>query len=346
MERATSRHLAHLTPNAHAPAMKRRTVLGTAFALACLQNSQRTGAAESVLRLGWVTAQDATSLAPMVAALRASLARLGYVEGRNLVIAFRYGDGAAERVPELVAELQRMPIDILLAQGGPAVDVVNGLPVAVPVAYVFSGDPVSAGFAKSLARPDSNMTGLTLLAAEMNGKLLEILREMVPSLRDVAIVLNPEHPGSHIERDYTDGAASQLGLRTAYFLARTRDEVASSLEAMAASPARAVSIFSDSVVVTNRRQILDFAIARKMPVMSGWPIFADSGALCTYGPRLVDSYARLASYVDRMAKGAKPADLPIERPTTFELVLNLKTASAIGLKLPQSLLLRANRVIR
>ncbi|MDM0026275.1 ABC transporter substrate-binding protein [Variovorax saccharolyticus] len=325
--------------------MKRRTVLGTPFALALLQGSQRTGAAESVLRLGWVTAQDATSLAPMVAALRASLARLGYVEGRNLVIEFRYGDGAAARVPELVAELQRLPIDILLAQGGPAVDVVNGLPVAVPVAYVFSGDPVSAGFAKSLARPDSNMTGLTLLAAEMNGKLLEILREMVPSLRDVAIVLNPEHPGSHIERDYTDGAASQLGLRTAYFPARTRDEMASSLEAMAASPARAVSIFSDSVVVTNRRQILDFAIARKMPVMSGWPIFADSGALCTYGPRLVDSYARLASYVDRMAKGAKPADLPIERPTTFELVLNLRTANAIGLELPRSLLVRADRLI-
>ncbi|MDM0052562.1 ABC transporter substrate binding protein [Variovorax sp. J22R115] len=166
--------------------------------------------------------------------------------------------------------------------------------MAVPVAYVFSGDPVSAGFAKGLARPDSNITGLTLLAAEMNGKLLEILREMDPSVRDVAIVANPEHRGSHIEREYTDGAARQLGLRTQYFPARTRDELASSLEAMSASPARALSIFSDSFAVANRRQILDFAIARKMPVMSGWSIFADSGALGTYGPRLVDSYARLA----------------------------------------------------
>ena len=329
----------------HAPAMKRRLVLGTAFALALTQNSSRAYAADKVLRLGWVTAQEPASLAPMVAALRASLARLGHVEGQNLAIAFRYGDGSVDRVPEQVAELQGLGIDILLAQGGPAVNVVSGLPVAVPVAYVFSGDPVSAGFAKSLAHPESNMTGLTLMAAEMNGKLLEILREMVPSLRDVAIVANPEHPGSHIERDYTDGAARQLGLRTEYFPARTRSELASSLDAMAASPARAVSIFSDSFAVANRRQILDFAIARKMPVMSGWPVFADSGALCTYGPRLVDSYARLASYVDRIAKGARPADLPIERPTTFELVLNQKTANAIGLKLPQSLLVRADRLI-
>lgn len=325
--------------------MKRRAVLGSAFALALMRNSSLAGAADKVLRLGWVTAQDAASLMPVVAAFRASLAKLGYVEGSNLVIEFRYGDGSAGRVPELIAELQRIPVDILLAQGGPAVDIVAELPVAVPVAYVFSGDPVSAGFAKSLAHPDSNMTGLTLLAAEINGKLLEILREMVPSLRDVAIVANPEHPGSNIERDYTDNAARQLGLHTEYFPARTRDELTSSLEAMSASPARAVSIFSDSFVVSSRRQVLDFAIARKMPVMSGWPIFADSGALCTYGPRLVDSYARLASYVDRIAKGARPADLPIERPTTFELVLNLKTADAIGLKLPQSLLVRADRLI-
>ncbi|MGJ7509111.1 ABC transporter substrate-binding protein [Variovorax sp. GT1P44] len=326
--------------------MQRRTVLGTAFALALMQNSSRIGAADNkVLRLGWVTAQEPATLTPMVAGLRASLARLGYVEGTNVSIAYRYGDGSVQRVPEQVAELQRIPIDILLVQGGPAVNVVSTLPVAAPVAYVYSGDPVSAGFAKSLAHPDSNMTGLTLLAAEMNGKLLEILREMVPSVRDVAIVANPEHPGCHIERDYTDDAARQLGLRTEYFPVRTRDELASSLEAMAASQARAVSIFSDSFAVANRRQILDFAIARKMPVMSGWPVFADSGALCTYGPRLVDSYARLASYVDRIAKGAKPADLPIERPTTFELVLNLKTANAIGLKLPQSLLVRADRVI-
>jgi len=321
-------------------------VLGTAIALVLAPNSSRIAAADKVLRLGWVTAQEAASLTPMVAAFRTSLARLGYVEGDNLAIDFRYGDNSVERVPEMVAELQRVPVDILLAQGGPAVSVVSTLAVAVPIAYVFSGDPVSAGFAKSLSHPQSNMTGLTLLAAEINGKLLEILRVIEPSLHDVAIVANPEHPGSHLERDYTDTTARQLGLRVQYFPARTRDELTSSLADMAASPARALSIFSDSFAVASRRQILDFAIARKMPVMSGWPVFADSGALCTFGPRLVDSYARLASYVDRIAKGAKPADLPIERPTTFELVLNLKTAGVIGVQLPQSLLVRADRLIR
>jgi putative ABC transport system substrate-binding protein len=337
--------LAQSPPKVHAPAMKRRSILGGAFALALMHQAAPTRAADKVLRLGWVTAQEASSLTPVIAAFRASLAGLGYVEGRNVAIEFRFGDNSVERVPDLVAELQRMPVDILLAQGGPAVNVVGGLPVTAPVAYVYSGDPVSAGLAKSLAHPDSNMTGLTLLAAEMNGKLLEILHEMVPELRSVAIVVNPEHPGAHMERDYTDSAARQLGLHVEYFPARTRDELTSSLQAIGASGAGALSIFSDSFAVANRRQILDFGIAHKMPVMSGWPVFADSGALCTYGPRLVDSYARLASYVDRIAKGAKPADLPIERPTTFELVLNRKTADAIGLSLPQALLVRADRVI-
>jgi len=321
-------------------------VLGTALALALMQSSSRILAADSkVLRLGWVTAQTQASLTPYIAALRAALVQLGYVEGRNLQIEFRYGNDSEEKVPELVEELERIPVDILLAQGT-AVSIISQLPVSEPVAYVFSGDPVMAGFAQSLAHPGVNMTGLTFMAEELNGKRLEMLREMVPALRDVAVVANPEHPGSQLEHHYTDTAARRLGLRAHYFPARTPTELTAALNAMAASPARALSIFSDGFAVANRRQIIDFATTRKLPVMSGWPVFADSGALCTYGPRLVDSYARLAWYVDRIAKGAKPADLPIERPTTFELVLNLKTAGAIGLTIPQSMLVRADRLIQ
>ena len=244
----------------------------------------------------------------------------------------------------MVADLERIPVDVIVAQGN-AVSVISQLRLSAPVVYVFSGDPVSAGFADSLSHPRPSMTGLTFMAAELNGKRLEILREIVPHLRNVAIIANPEHPGSEIERAYSDAAARQFGLSIRYFPTRTRDELAAALSAMAASNARALSVFSDGFAVANRKQIIDFATAQKIPVVSGWPVFAESGAICTYGPRLQDSYRRLASYIDRICKGAKPAELPIERPTTFELVLNVKTAKALGISIPQSLSLRADRII-
>jgi putative ABC transport system substrate-binding protein len=324
--------------------MKRRTLLAGASAVAFAPSGFAAQATETPLRVGWVTAQTAASLAPFIVALRAGFAEMGYVEGRNLFIDFRYGDDSIDRIPDIVAELQRARIDVILAQGA-AVPVISRLAVNVPVAYVFSGDPVSAGIAQSLARPGSNMTGLTFMAAELNGKRLEMLRQIVPNLKDVAIIANPEHPGSESERAYSNDAASQLGLKVSYFATRTPEELEARLVSMAASRAQAVAVFADGFAVANRRRIIDFASARKLPVISGWPVFADSGAVCSYGPRLADCYRRLASYVDRIVKGAKPAELPIERPTTFELVFNLKAARALGVSIPQPLLLRADRVI-
>jgi putative ABC transport system substrate-binding protein len=324
--------------------MQRRTVLSGVLALLSRQHSFGAQAAGKLVRIGWVTGQTPESLTPYIAALRAALAELGYVEGQNLLIDFRYGNDSIDRVPELVADLERVPVNIIVAQGS-AVSVIAQLRPSLPVAYVFSGDPVSAGFADSLSHPRSNMTGLTLMAAELNGKRLEILREIAPGLRNVAIVVNPEHPGSEIERADSDKAARQLGLKIQYFTTRTRDELSAALAAIATTPVQALSVFSDGFAVANRGQIIDFATAHKMPVISGWPVFADSGAICTYGPRLVDSYRRLASYVDRINRGAKPADLPIERPTTFELVLNFKAAKLLGISIPQSLSLRADRII-
>ena len=162
-------------------------------------------------RIGWLTAQREASLTPFLAALRSAFVDLGYTEGRNLVIEYRYGDDDLARVPELASELVRLPVDLILAQGA-AVAVAAKLSLPVPLVYVFSGDPVSAGFADSLARPRGNMTGLTFMAAELNGKRLELLREIVPGLRRVAIVANPTHPGEHLERDYTERYGRQLGL--------------------------------------------------------------------------------------------------------------------------------------
>ena len=324
--------------------MKRRTLLASTLAIASLPRGVVAQASKKVFRIGWLTAQRAASLAPYVEVFRAALAELGYVEGRNLTIDFRYGDDAVERVPELANELVKLPVDLIVAQGA-AVPEIKKLGLKTPVVYVFSGDPVVAGLADSLARPRGNMTGLTFMAVEFNGKRLELLREIIPKLRNVAIIANPEHPGEQRERSYSEEAGSRLGLGIQYFPARTHDELAGVLVAMASNPPQAISVFADGFAVQNRQSIIDFAMRHRTPVISGWPVFAESGALCTYGPRLSESYRRLAYYADRVLKGAKTADLPIEQPAKFEMVINLKTASALGLTIPQSVLLRADRVI-
>jgi putative ABC transport system substrate-binding protein len=276
--------------------------------------------------------------------MRESLVELGYVEGKNLTIEFRYGDDAIERVPELVTDLERLPVDLIVAQGA-AVEVISKLRLKTPVVYVFSGDPVSAGFAESLARPHGRMTGLTFMAAEFNGKRLELLREFIPDLRRVAIVANPEHPGEEIERRYSEEAGQRLGLLTDYFATRDRNELEDAFARISEIPVQAISVFADGFAIQNRQRIVEFAMSRGVPVLSGWAIFAQSGALCTYGPRLAESYRRLAYYVDRVLKGAEPASLPIERPTKFELIVNAKTAKALNIAIPQSVFLRADQVI-
>jgi putative ABC transport system substrate-binding protein len=294
-------------------------------------------------RIGWLTAQREASLTPYVKAMRESLAEMGYVEGKNLTIDFRYGDDEIERVPELAADLERVPVDLIVAQGA-AVEIIGKLKLKTPVVYVFSGDPVSAGFAESLAKPRGNMTGLTFMAAEFNGKRLELLREFLPGLRRVAIVGNPEHPGEEIERRDVEEAGHRLGLIIDYFATRNRSELDEAFARISSTPVEAISVFADGFAIQNRQKIIEFAMGRHVPVISGWAIFAQSGALCTYGPRLSESYRRLAYYVDRVFKGTDTATLPIERPTKFELIVNAKTASALNIAIPRSVLLRADQV--
>jgi putative tryptophan/tyrosine transport system substrate-binding protein len=324
--------------------VRRRLFLAATFASSCLPRILAAQGIPKPVHVGWLTAQQASSLVPYIDAFRAGLADLGYVEGRNLTIEFRYGDDAIERVPALAEELLRLPVDLIVAQGA-AVAVVSQLRLNIPVVYVFSGDPVSAGFADSLARPRGNMTGLTFMAAALNGKRLELLREMMPELRRVALVANPEHPGSQLERAYAEEAGRRLGMTIEYFPTATHDELGRAFAAMTERPPQAISLFADGFAVQNRQSIIDFGMSQRAPVISGWSIFAKSGALCSYGPQLSSSYRRLAYYVDRIHRGAKPADLPIEQPTQFELVLNLRTAKALDLAMPSSLMVRADEVI-
>jgi len=300
--------------------------------------------AGKIARVGWLTAQREESLAPFLATLRDAFVALGYTEGHNLVIHYRYADDNVDRIPELAAELVRLPVDVVMAQGA-AVSLIAKLSLPVPVVYVFSGDPVSAGLADSLARPRGNMTGVTFMAADFNGKRLELLREIIPRLRRVTLVANPAHAGEHLERAYTEQYASRLGLHIDYFATRTRDELNEAFTAMEKQPPQAILLFADGFAIQNRQAIIDFALSHRAPVVSGWPIFARSGALLSYGPHLASSYQRLAHYVDRILKGARPSDLPIEQPTRFELVINRRTAKALGLEVPPSILLRADDVI-
>ena len=326
--------------------MDRRTfMVALIAATGCGQDVAAAQSTTRLFRVGWIVGSSATSTAPLLDALREGLADLGYIEGRNLAIETRYADDVLDRVPALARELLKIPVDVVVTQGvatRPVLQVVT----SVPVVYVFSADPIESGFAPSLARPAGNATGITLMSVELNGKRLELLHEILPALRRTAIVANPDHRGEHLERRDSEETARRLGISIQYLPVHNDAEVEAALASIAAGNSEAIVAFPDPVTIRNRQHIIDAGMARRVPVIAAWAIFAQSGGLLTYGPRLTEAYRRAAYYVDRILKGAKPADLPIERPTVFELVVNLKTARALGLTIPQSLLVRADEVIQ
>jgi putative tryptophan/tyrosine transport system substrate-binding protein len=324
--------------------MKRREFLSTltgAMAWSCVACAQ---SGTKVTRIGWLTAQREASLAPFIAAFRSSLAELGRAEGKNLAIEFRFGDDSIDRVPALATELVQQGVELIVAQGL-AVPLLSKLNLPIPIVYVYSGDPISAGLAESLAKPKNNMTGITFMAAELNGKRLELLREIIPGLTRVAIIANPQHPGEHLERDFFENTGKALGIATEYFATRNSDELNTAFKAIESNPPQAISLFADSFAIQNRQRIIDFSTSHRVPVISGWSVFAQSGAICTYGPLLTESYRRLAHHVDRVLAGVRPSDLAIEQPTRFQFVVNLKAAKILGITIPPSVLLRADEVI-
>ncbi|MGZ5854560.1 MAG: ABC transporter substrate-binding protein [Xanthobacteraceae bacterium] len=323
--------------------MRRRefiTLLGGVAAWPLAAQAQQPKSA----RLGWVTTGSAQSVNPFLDALRTGLAAQGYIEGRNLTIIARYADGNIDDVLPLAEELATLPVDLIATQGT-ATRLLQKVSTSVPIVYVFSADPVLGGIADSLARPGRNMTGITLMSIEMNGKRLELLREIMPQLRRVAIVASPTHAGQELERTNSEEMAQKLGIAVQFYPTPSPAELDRACARMAADPPQALIVYPDPVTFANRQRIIDFATSQRIPVVSGWADFADVGALCTYGPRLVDSYLRLAYYADRVLKGQQPAELPIERPTVFEFVINLKTAKALSIEVSPMMLARADRVI-
>src|ERR1700730_12818283 len=338
MRPAHCAHIVHFSSSEGG--MNRRAFLTSAVVIATATHWASAQTATKTLSIGWLTAHRAPHFTPF----RSGLAELGYREADNLEIEYRYGDDNLLRVAPLAAELTRQPIKLLVVQGA-AVPLVHELKLSIPSVYVFSGDPVVAGIAESLARPGGNMTGLTFMAAELNAKRLELLRDIVPGLRRLAIIANPEHPGSQIERTYSEEAAEKLGLETKFFSTATQDQLTAAFAAMDPRPPQAISLFADGFAIQYRQRIIDYGMKHRAPVISGWPIFARSGAICSYGPKLSESYRRLAYYVDRVLKGTPPSDLPIERPTKFEMAVNMKTAKTLELTLPNSVIVSADEII-
>lgn len=297
-------------------------------------------------RIAWVgTWFSATTAAFLLDAFREGMRELGYVEGRNLTLDFRWTQGfSAEEAAKLTSDLLRSRVDVFIAYGA-AIAGVKEAAGSVPVVFGFSGDPVAAGLVASLGRPGGNLTGMTLLSVDLAGKRVELLREAAPRAVRVALLTNPGHAGEEDELRESQKAAERLGLVLRPFPVRSAPEVATALDAIARDRIEAIVALSSYAIMSARNAIAEFAVRQRIPAMSGWEDFAVAGNLISYGPDLQHVWRRIPVYVDKILKGAKPADLPVEQPTKVRLVINLKTARAIGLAMPPSLVVRADRLI-
>ena len=280
------------------------------------------------------------SPAANIDAFRQGLRGLGYIEGQNVIVDYRKGD-SREQLTELATELVRQKVDVIVAVGpaAPAAKVATG---SVPIIFLFSGDPIEAGLIDSLARPGRNMTGITWLAFELVGKRLDILKEAVPRVSRVAVLASPAHPGEQRELKETQSTARALGLTLQYSRVRDTTDVDAAFDKIVKESANALLIFPDPVTNAHRKQIAEFAAKRRLPSMFGRKEPVEAGGLISYGPKLDETYRRIPVHVDKILKGAKPADVPTELPTKFELVINLNTAKQIGVTIAPDVLSRAD----
>jgi putative ABC transport system substrate-binding protein len=278
-------------------------------------------------------------------AFRQGLRELGYVEGQNIAIESRWAEGKYDRYSALTADLVRLKVDVIVAVGGRATQDAQRATRTIPIVMSVVIDPLGSGLVASLARPGGNVTGLTIMASDLVGKQLELLKEVVPKISRVALLWNPANPGSAPQLREAEAAARALGVRLQTLEARDPQEIGSAFAAMTRERAGALVILADAILTNQRRQIAELAAKRRLPAVYGVSEYAEAGGLMFYGPSSLDLERRAATFVDKILKGAKPADLPVEQPSKFELVINLKTAKALGLTMPPSLLQRADRVI-
>jgi putative tryptophan/tyrosine transport system substrate-binding protein len=298
-----------------------------------------------VYRIGILEVRAVASNATNLTAFRQGLQELGYVEGQNLLIEYRSADGQPGRFPDLAKELVRLKVDIIVTRGTPAALAAKNVTATIPIVMASSGDPVGTGLIASVGHPGGNITGLSAFATEIQGKLLQVLREIVPQIARVAFLFNMSNPVAQAQWKEAGPAARSVGLQPLLLDVRAARDLEPALDAALKQRAGAVIVAIDALTQAYQRPIAEALIARRLPAICREREFVDAGGLVMYGVQYADLYRRAAVYVDKILKGASPSDLPVEQPTKLELVINLRTAKALGLTIPPSLLARADQVI-
>ncbi len=318
------------------------TVLGALLAAPLGAEAQQ---AARIPRIGVLHPGAPATSSHFAAAFTEGLRELGYLEGQNIVVERRFGEAKAERLSDIAAELVRLKVDVIVTSTDPGIAAVKRQTQLIPIVMANSTDPVGTGFVASLARPGGNVTGLSSVSPELSAKRLELLKEAVLRLSRVAIVWNPDVRGAVLEYKETESAARSLHLQLQSVEVNRPDGFDRAFSAVTTGRAEALTVASSSLAFRNRGRIASLAQKNRLPSIYGLREFADAGGLMAYGPNYAELWRRAAAYVSKILKGAKPGELPVEQPTTFELVINLKTAKALGLTIPPSLLRRADQII-
>ena len=314
------------------------------FALPLAVEAQQTG---TVPRIGLLSLTSPSDRPPLLDAFRQRLRELGWVEGQNVVIDYRYAEGRVDRLPDLAAELVRLKVDLIVSAGTQGVTAAKNATVTIPIVMVAVRDPIGTGLIASLARPGGNVTGVSGSAGlEWVAKQLELLKETVPRIRRVAVLSNPTNAYHQLAIRELDVAARPWGVQLQLLEARGANEFDDVFAAMAKESAGALLVLSDAMLNSHQTLLAELAARSRLPAAYGVRESVEAGGLMSYGPSFLDSFRRAATYVDKILKGAKPAELPVEQPTKFELVINMKAEKALGLTIPQSVLLRADEVIQ
>jgi putative ABC transport system substrate-binding protein len=327
------------------PGIGRRTFLAALAGAAALPYAARAQQSGKVWRVGMLDTTSATLNAKNVDAFKASMRALGYVEGQNLIIDYRSADGRLERLPALAAELIGLKCDIIVTRGTPPAQAAKAATRTVPIVMASIAEPVETGLIESLARPGGNITGLSAFVTQLAQKRIELLKELAPQIARIGYLTNISNASVPAQWDETKLAAQALGLQALMFDVRKPEDIAPSFEAAIVKRINAFTVSNDSVLMASRRAVTELAARHRLPTVYASREYIDAGGLISYAAHYPDLYRRAASYVDRILKGAKPADLPVEQPTKLEIVVNLKAAKALGLTVPPTLLARADEVI-
>jgi putative ABC transport system substrate-binding protein len=311
-----------------------------------LASNAQAQQAEKIHHIGYLSIGSRSFVPARVEAFRGGLRELGYVEGKNIRIEWRFSDGDATRQRAFAAELARLKVDVIVTEGPADTRAAKEATRTTPIVMAQDTDPVANGFVSSLAHPGGNITGLATLSPELGGKQLELLKEVVPKLSRVAVMGSSNIPGAAQALKATESAAAALGIQLQYVDINSPNDIEGAFKTVSQSRADALIVLGSPVLNTKRVQVAAFATRNRLPATYTRPEFIEAGGLMTYGANYNELYRRAAVYVDKILKGAKPADLPVEQPTKFELVINLKTAKQIGLTIPPNVLARADRVIK